>query len=142
MNIAHKSLKVKRAKSKTKDMSLLGQKTKSDFLDWDKMQNLILKLRDQGITVFLCSHLLEQVQEVCDQVGIIFRGKLIREGKLEDLIAIEDQTELVIRNANPELIARMKELIEGTDKAELVQTGKPRTTLERLFLKEIQRDES
>ncbi|MDX1680338.1 MAG: ABC transporter ATP-binding protein [Akkermansiaceae bacterium] len=105
-----------------------------------QIRDLIFKLRDQGITVFLCSHLLEQVQEVCDQVGIIFRGKLIREGKLEDLIAIEDQTEVLIRDADPDLIARIEAMVAENEKAELVQTGKPRTTLERLFLKEIQRD--
>lgn len=106
-----------------------------------EIRDLIIKLRDQGITVFLCSHLLEQVQEVCDRVGIIFGGKLIREGRLEDLIAIEDQTEVVIQDADPELIARIEELIGQTQGAELIQTGKPRTTLERLFLKEINRDE-
>jgi len=106
-----------------------------------EIRDLILKLRDTGITVFLCSHLLEQVQEVCDRVGIIFRGKLIREGKLEDLIAIEDQTEVVIRNADAGLVARIEELIRQSQGAELVQTGKPRTTLERLFLREIRRDD-
>ena len=92
------------------------------------------------MTVFLCSHLLEQVQEVCDRVGIIFRGEMIREGKLEDLIAIEDQTEVIIRNADAGLVKRIEELIGNTEGAELVQSGKPRTTLERLFLKEIKRE--
>ena len=40
-----------------------------------QIRDLILKLRERGITVFLCSHLLEQVQEVCDHVGIIFQGQ-------------------------------------------------------------------
>ena len=105
-----------------------------------EIRDLILKLREEGITVFLCSHLLEQVQEVCDRVGIIFKGRLIREGRLEELIAIEEQTEVVMRNASPELIARIEALIGEDDQTELVQTGKPRTTLERLFLNEIRRD--
>jgi ABC-2 type transport system ATP-binding protein len=94
-----------------------------------QIRDLILALRGRGITVFLCSHLLEQVQEVCDRVGIIFRGKMIREGRLDEMLAIEDQTELILRDASPELIAAR----EGT---ELVRAGKPRTTLERLFLRE------
>jgi len=105
-----------------------------------QIRDLILKLREQGITVFLCSHLLEQVQEVCDRVGIIFRGRLIREGRLEDLIAIEDQTEVVIRNADPGLVRRIEDLIAADGGAELVQSGRPRTTLERLFLNEINKD--
>lgn len=105
-----------------------------------QIRDLILKLRERGITVFLCSHLLEQVQEVCDHVGIIFQGKMIREGRLDDLIAIEDQTEVVIRDASPELVARLQALVTEDAKAELVHTGKPRTTLERLFLREIRKD--
>ena len=107
-----------------------------------EIRDLIFKLREQGITVFLCSHLLEQVQEVCDHVGIIFKGKMIREGKLEDLIAIEDQTELILKDASPELVAEIEALIGRHAGAELIRTGKPRTTLERLFLRETMKQES
>jgi ABC-2 type transport system ATP-binding protein len=111
-----------------------------DPLGSRQIRDLILKLRKRGITVFLCSHLLEQVQEVCDRVGIIFRGKMVREGKLEDLIAIEDQSEIVLRDASPELLEKIKALVESTPGASVVKTGKPRTTLERLFLREISED--
>jgi len=106
-----------------------------------QIRDLILKLRERGITVFLCSHLLEQVQEVCDRVGIIFQGRMIREGRLDDLIAIEDQTEIVLRDASPELLARITALVASTPGTDLVRTGKPRTTLERLFLREIRDEE-
>lgn len=101
-----------------------------------QIRDLILSMRERGITVFLCSHLLEQVQEVCDRVGIIFRGKMVREGKLEDLISVEDQTELIVRNAPPELLETLRHAIEADPKATLVRQGKSRTTLERLFLRE------
>jgi len=74
---------------------------------------------------------------VCDHVGIIFQGRMIKEGRLEDLIAIEDQTEIVIQNGDEQLVARISELVSGTPGASLVRTGKPRTTLERLFLQSI-----
>lgn len=106
-----------------------------------QIRDLILKLRERGITVFLCSHLLEQVQEVCDHVGIIFRGRMIREGKLEDLIAIEDQTEIVLKDAGPELLEKINALVASTPGSSIVKTGKPRTTLERLFLREIREEE-
>jgi len=112
-----------------------------DPLGSRQIRDLILKLRERGITVFLCSHLLEQVQEVCDHVGIIFQGRMIREGRLDDLIAIEDQTEIVLRNAGPELISKITALVKETPGAEMVRTGKPRTTLERLFLREIRDEE-
>lgn len=106
-----------------------------------QIRDLILKLRERGITVFLCSHLLEQVQEVCDHVGIIFQGRMIREGRLEDLIAIEDQTEIVLKDANPELLEKISALVAASPGSSMVRTGKPRTTLERLFLREIREEE-
>ncbi|MEI6656877.1 MAG: ABC transporter ATP-binding protein, partial [Verrucomicrobiota bacterium] len=65
----------------------------------------------------------------------IFQGKMVKEGRLEDLIAIEDQTEIILRDASPELIARITALVAASPGTELVRSGKPRTTLERLFLR-------
>jgi ABC-2 type transport system ATP-binding protein len=98
-----------------------------------QIRDLILKLSEEGITVFLCSHLLEQVQEICHRVGIIFRGKLVREGTLEELISVEDQTEIILRNASPHLLDQLRSLV-ASEQTETIRIGKPRTTLERLFL--------
>ena len=107
-----------------------------------EIRDLIVRLKDQGVTVFLCSHLLEQVQEVCDHVGIIFNGKIVKEGPLEDLIAIEDQTEVLLKNAGPRTLARIKALVADSENTEFISMGKPRTTLERLFLDEAKKSDS
>ena len=100
-----------------------------------EIRDLIMKLRDDGITVFLCSHLLEQVQEVCDRVGIIFEGRMRKEGALNELIAIEDQTAMTLKGASPELLEKISTLIEEDGSAKLIEQGHPRTTLERMFIK-------
>lgn len=105
------------------------------------IRDLIADLKQQGVTVFLCSHLLEQVQEICDHVGIIFNGKVVKEGRLEELISIEDQTEVLIKNANPQLLKQIEQLIQTHEGANFVRMGKPRTTLERLFLEEARKTE-
>ncbi len=46
---------------------------------------LILKLKEEGITVLLSSHLLHQVQEVCDRVGLFSRGRMRLTGSVEEL---------------------------------------------------------
>ncbi|MGB0143341.1 MAG: ABC transporter ATP-binding protein [Akkermansiaceae bacterium] len=101
-----------------------------------QIRDLILTLKERGITVFLCSHLLEQVQEVCDRVGIIHNGVMVREGTLDDLISLENRTEMVLENAGPDLREQIRLLVEVTDGAALVSEGTARTTLERLFLEE------
>ena len=98
-----------------------------------EIRDLILDFKSRGITVLLCSHLLGQVQEICDRIGILHQGVLVREGKLDDLISIENQTELILEDSTPELIAEIEKLISKSN-ARLVENRKPQTTLERLFL--------
>lgn len=100
-----------------------------------KIRDLIIEFRSRGITVLVTSHLLEQMQEVCDRVGIMAHGRMVREGRLEDLIAVENQTEMVLENATPELLAKIRDLVskEGGG-SKILHSGHPRTTLERLFL--------
>ena len=98
-----------------------------------EIRDLLLNLKGRGITVLLSSHLLAQVQEICDRVGILARGVLIREGPLEKLIAIENQIELVLENAPDALMERIATLVRDSD-ARIVDHRTPQTTLEKLFL--------
>jgi ABC-2 type transport system ATP-binding protein len=105
-----------------------------------EIRDLILELKNRGITVFLCSHLLEQVQQVCDRVGIIHQGVLVNEGRLDDLIAVENRTELILENASESLLDQIRTLVDVTHQAEVVSEGNARTTLEDLFLRETMSD--
>jgi ABC-2 type transport system ATP-binding protein len=98
-----------------------------------EIRNLILALKGRGITVLLSSHLLAQVQEICDRVGILAHGVLVREGRVQDLLAIENQTELILENATPEMLAQISALLDKSG-TRLVEQRQPRTTLEGLFL--------
>ncbi len=51
------------------------------------MRALVRRLADQGMTVVLSSHLMSEVEELCNRVAIISRGKIIREGALSELLA-------------------------------------------------------
>ena len=52
-----------------------------------EVRNLVRRIRDQeGTTVFLSSHLLSEMEMICDRIGIIYRGKIIKEGRMDDLI--------------------------------------------------------
>ncbi len=98
-----------------------------------EIRDLILDLKRRGITVLLSSHLLAQVQEICDRVGILANGVLVREGRVEDLLAIENQTELILENATPEVLAQISAILEKSN-TRLVEQRQPQTTLEGLFL--------
>lgn len=98
-----------------------------------QIRDLILNLKKRGKTILLTSHLLEQVQEICDRVGIMARGEMIREGALEDLVRVKNQTEFVIENSTPELAAQIQNLITAS-RASLVATRQPERSLETVFL--------
>jgi ABC-2 type transport system ATP-binding protein len=98
-----------------------------------EIRDLIMDLKRRGITVLLSSHLLAQAQEICDRIGILADGVLVREGHLQELIAIENQTELVIAGASDDLVQEI-ELFISRSNAKLLERRKSTTTLERLFL--------
>jgi ABC-2 type transport system ATP-binding protein len=98
-----------------------------------EIRDLIMDLKRRGITVLFSSHLLVQAQEICDRIGILADGALVREGHLQELIAIENQTELVIADASDELVREIESFISRSN-AKLLERRKSTTTLERLFL--------
>lgn len=65
---------------------------------WE-VRNLILRLKEQGVTVFLNSHLLSEVEMTCDAVAILNKGRLVFQGRLDELLS--EPLELDIRFQNP-----------------------------------------
>ena len=99
-----------------------------------QIRDLILRLKERGKTVLLTSHLLEQVQDVCDRVGILAKGELVREGELDLLTGVSGQTEFVVENAGPELRAEIGRLAAAHG-ARLVGERPAKLDLETVFLK-------
>lgn len=102
-----------------------------------EIQDLILELKSRGITILLSSHLLGQMQEVCDRIGILAEGVLVREGPLSDLLGVERQTRIVLEDAPKDLVDQIESLAVRSG-ARVVERGQPRTSLERLFLETTQ----
>jgi ABC-2 type transport system ATP-binding protein len=98
-----------------------------------EIRDLILELKRRGITVLLSSHLLGQVQEICDRVGILANGVLVREGALSELLGVENQTQFTLENAPPDLLEAIGDLAARSG-ARVIERGPPRTSLEQLFL--------
>lgn len=129
-----------------------------------EVRDLVRELSAEGITIFLSSHLLDEVQKMCSHVGIVHRGKLITTGKVEELLEQSDLFITEIRvmpletaktilnktgwihrceeksgslwiNTAPEKLPDVTELLVKNDcKVEAVI---PRTSLEELFLSTV-----
>src|SRR5213076_416882 len=105
-----------------------------------EIRDLILALKSRGTTVLLSSHLLGQVQEICDRVGILANGVLVREGPLDDLLGIENRTDFVFEDASPSLLNEIETLIAKSG-ARLIKQSRSQTSLERFFLEVTQPSE-
>jgi ABC-2 type transport system ATP-binding protein len=99
-----------------------------------EMKDLIKSLRDQGKTVVLCSHLLADVQDVCDRITILFRGRMQTLGHVKDLLQVADTTQTQTRTMTPQQLADVQAFIARQGISDAIVTH-PTQTLEDLFLR-------
>jgi ABC-2 type transport system ATP-binding protein len=69
------------------------------------VRELLLRAREAGKTIFLSSHLLSEVELVCDRVAVLHRGRLVRLGRTPDLLQSSEQTEIVVRGIETDIFA-------------------------------------
>ena len=101
-----------------------------------EMKDLILKLRDEGKTVVLCSHQLADVQDVSDRIAVLFQGELKVLGEVDQLLELREETEIRTGNLSDGAIAEVRQVLEKHGMQDsLIQ--KPRADLEELFLKTV-----
>src|SRR4030095_6009139 len=94
------------------DLILLDEPTTGlDPIGTREMKDLILSLKAQGKTVLLCSHLLADVQDVCDRITILFRGKRMELGYVRDLLQQKDVTQIQARGLTPAQVGEVQQFI-------------------------------
>lgn len=71
--------------------------------------DLLATLKSEGKTVFLSSHILPEVEQICDRVVIIDRGHLVRAGQMSDLLGSANRVEIVVDHLNEEAETRARE---------------------------------
>src|SRR5882757_3395198 len=120
------------------DLILLDEPTTGlDPIGTREMKDLILSLKNQGKTVLLCSHLLADVQDVCDRITILFRGKMQTLGEVKDLLQVKDITQIETRGMSDPQIEETRIFMSrmGAGNAQITH---PTTTLEELFVRVVQ----
>ncbi|MFW5753054.1 MAG: ABC transporter ATP-binding protein [Planctomycetota bacterium] len=112
------------------DLVILDEPTSGlDPLGIVEVKELIQSLRADGTTVLLSSHLLADVEDVCDRIAILHNGVLREQGAVEELLARHDEVALRVRGDDPELIAAL----ERNAGEHLIATEHPRERLEQHF---------
>jgi len=83
-----------------------------------EIRDLIIKMGKLGKTLFICSHELSEVEMVCDRIGIIHRGKLIKHGKLLDLILQHRTVEIDVSSLPDDARKKLEAMECGIEKGE------------------------
>ena len=124
------------------ELILLDEPTSGlDPIGTREMKDLILRFRDQGKTVVMCSHLLADVQDVCDRIAILHQGELKELGRVDDLLTVADMTQIRASGLTQECRAELGEVIDRHG-GKLLEMDNPSTTLEELFLSIVQDSEA
>ena len=93
---------------------------------------MIKAMKSKGKTIVLCSHLLGQVEQVCDRIAIMDRGKLVLEGRVDDVLTRRDQNIITVENLSPEA-RRAAEEVLAQHGAKITSVTHPRRSLDDLF---------
>jgi ABC-2 type transport system ATP-binding protein len=102
-----------------------------------QIKDLIGTLAARGKTVLLCSHLLADVEDLCDRVAIMYGGRVRAEGTCDELLEQEHATLLETAALPEPVIAEVREVLRRHDLA-LTRVERPRRTLESLFLQIVE----
>jgi ABC-2 type transport system ATP-binding protein len=124
------------------ELILLDEPTSGlDPIGTREMKDMILQLRDQGKTVVMCSHLLADVQDVCDRIAILHQGELKELGRVDDLLTLADVTQIRGKHLSQECINEIRSVVQRHN-GHLESVDHPTTTLEELFLSIVQDSEA
>lgn len=124
------------------ELILLDEPTTGlDPIGTREMKDLILDLRSKGKTIVMCSHLLADVQDVCDRIAVLYQGELKELGRVDSLLQVKDVTQVHAKGLSEEAQAEIREVIQRHG-GQLLTMENPTTTLEELFLSIVRESEA
>jgi ABC-2 type transport system ATP-binding protein len=106
-----------------------------------EMKDMIIRLKQQGKTVLMCSHLLADVQDVCDRIAILHQGELKELGRVDKLLTVRDVTQIRAGKLSADCQAEIRQVI-ARHNGDLLAMENPTTTLEELFLSIVRDSEA
>lgn len=122
------------------DVVFLDEPTSGlDPIGTREVKNLIIELGKRGKTVLLCSHLLADVEEVCDRIALLVRGNLRELGDVKELLADKDALQFTVKKPPADARQRVEKLVAEMG-ATLDGVQNPVETLEELFLNVVRQD--
>jgi ABC-2 type transport system ATP-binding protein len=100
-----------------------------------QIKDLLLHLAKRGKTILLCSHLLADVEDVCDRIGILYGGRMQVEGTVASLLQHRDETQILTGRISTEALDRIRRIVENEKASYTVNS--PMDKLEEFFIRTV-----
>jgi ABC-2 type transport system ATP-binding protein len=125
------------------DLLILDEPTSGlDPIGCKEIKDLVSLLRDRGKTVIVCSHLLSDVEDICDRVIILYGGKIRAEGTLNDLLTVSESNTITTPALEPKQMEKVIATLRSLLKGEEFKVEHPKRTLEEFFLDVVEKARS
>jgi ABC-2 type transport system ATP-binding protein len=119
------------------DLLILDEPTTGlDPIGTRQIKDLILELAKRGKTILLSSHLLADVEDVCDRISILYGGKIQAEGQVRDLLLQTNKMQITTDTLSDNAVERIKQLVKE-EHADCEVTS-PMEKLETFFIKTVE----
>ncbi len=123
------------------DLVILDEPTSGlDPIGCREVKDVIRTLAARGKTVILSSHLLADVEDVCDEVVILYGGRIRARGGLREILAVEDRTRITMPRLEGEVLRKVLDVLRAhlSDAGEL-EVDQPTMNLEDFFLEVVRK---
>jgi ABC-2 type transport system ATP-binding protein len=115
------------------DLLILDEPTTGlDPIGTRQIKDLIIELAKRGKTILLCSHLLADVEDVCNRVSILYGGKIQAQGEVSQLLRQSDKTEITMDLIAPATLGKIEQIL--TEERAKYTISTPMTKLETYFI--------
>ncbi len=122
------------------DLLILDEPTSGlDPIGTRQVKDLIIELGKRGKTILLSSHLLADVEDVCDHMVILYAGKIRAQGTADELLSDTERTVIETPRLTAETISRIEQVIEQCEGKGIDRVEAPRQRLEQLFMDLVDR---
>ena len=119
------------------DLLILDEPTAGlDPIGCRQIKDLLRALAERGKTILLSSHLLADVQDVCDRIALLHNGRRLTEGCMSELLACRDRVRFSVDGLTPEQVTQVKRAIQDVC-GEAPDVDSPTRPLETFFIESI-----
>lgn len=122
------------------DLVVLDEPTSGlDPIGIREVKDLIRHLAGRGKTILLCSHLLADVEDICDRVVVMYGGRVRARGSLQELLTVSDRTRIETPRLEPEVLERVLAILNASVGEDQVALTKPSRDLEDFFMEVVRK---